>query len=72
VTVRKVGRARRIPLGEIAGIRSGARVAHQLVLDTREGPVTLPVTVTSDGFLRTDERSEQIRRMIAAALEGGR
>jgi hypothetical protein len=71
IVLRGVRRERVIPLADVVRVTTDERVAHQVVLVTRDRQVALPRSVTSEGFLGPDQRSEEIRAAIAAALELG-
>jgi hypothetical protein len=69
IVLRGVRRERVIPLTDVERVTTDERVAHQVVLVTRERRIALPRSVTSEGFLGPDDRSEEIRAAIAAAVE---
>lgn len=69
VVIRGVRPQRAIPLDDIVRVSTEQRLAHQVVLETSDRRIALPRAVTSEGFLGPDDRSEEIRAAIAAALE---
>ncbi|QBI21508.1 hypothetical protein ER308_19325 [Egibacter rhizosphaerae] len=72
VVIRRVRPRRIVPLASLVGVRGDERLAHVVVLDTDDGPVDLPRSVTSFGSLGADERSREIHEAIAARAEVSR
>jgi hypothetical protein len=69
LVLRGVRRERVIPLADVEQVTTDERVAHQVVLVTEGRRIALPRSVTSEGFLGPDDRSEEIRAAISAAVE---
>jgi hypothetical protein len=68
IVLRGVRRERVVPLADVVRVTTDERVAHQVVLVTQARRIPLPRSVTSEGFLGPDDRSEEIRAAIAAAV----
>jgi hypothetical protein len=72
IVLRGVRRERVVALADVVRVTTDERVAHQVVLVTRNRQLALPRSVTSKGSLGPDDRSEEIRAAIAEAVQRSR